>query len=500
MICVILGRGRHKSLISEWKQASEAGVQLVELRIDCLRREPDLKRLLAERYTPVVLTIRRGADGGLYRGDEAHRERLLREAIVLGVDYVDLEMDTAARIPRPKFGHTKRIISYHNFKGTPDDLDDIAQKMRELDADIIKIATLAKSVGDASRMLDFVAHSNKTIPTIGIAMGDFGVFTRILGRKFGSPFTYAGFNPDRIFAPGLLRFSELQRDYFYDQIDAATELYAVIGDPIAHSLSPAVHNTAFRALGLNKVLVPIRIPAGTLADSLSVLEWLDLKGLSITIPHKEAILPLLQSMDPEVERLGACNTAVRTERGWVGHNTDAKAAMDCLEEVLGGSIGTSVSPLMDKQVLILGSGGVARTIAAGCLRRGAGVTICSRNEEKASKLAEELGCRSVPWSMRAGTLCDVMINGTPVGMHPDVDSSPVPAAAFRPGMLVFDTVYHPENTLFLKLARDHECATLTGVDMFVRQAALQFRYYTGLNAPEDLMYQTVKNRLNPAAV
>jgi 3-dehydroquinate dehydratase/shikimate dehydrogenase len=499
MICVILGRGRHKSLTTEWKQAAEAGAPMVELRIDCLRRDPDLKRLLAERYTPVVLTIRRGSDGGLWRGDEAVRERLLREAIVLGVDYVDLEMDAAAKIPRPKFGHTKRIISHHVFKGMPDDLDDLAAKMRALDADVIKIAAHAKSVADASRMLDFVARSNKISPTIGIAMGDLGVFTRILGGKFGAPFTYAGFNPDRTFAPGLIPIDRLRRDFHYDLIDADTELYAVIGDPIAQSLSPAVHNTAFRALGLNKVLVPLRIPAGTLPDSLAALDWLDLKGFSVTIPHKEAILPLLQSMDPEVERLGACNTVVRTPAGWVGHNTDYKAAMDCLEEVLGGTIGTGVSPLMDKQVLILGSGGVARTIAAGCVKRGAGVTICGRNEEKAVKLAEDLGCRSAPWSMRAGTLCDIMVNGTPVGMHPDVDSTPVPAAGFRPGMLVFDTVYHPENTLFLKLARDHECATLTGVDMFVRQAALQFRYYTGGEAPEDLMYQTVKNRLNPAA-
>ncbi len=499
MICVILGRGRHKSLTDEWQAAAEAGAALVELRIDCLRREPDLKRLLTNRPTPVLFTIRRGSDGGLWRGEEALRERLLREAIVLGVDYVDLEMDVAARIPRPKFGATKRIISHHDFKAMPDDIEGLAEKMRALDPDIIKIAAPAKSVADASTMLEFVASSNKTSPTIGIAMGDLGVFTRILGGKFGAPFTYAGFNPDRTFAPGMLRMQQLKRDYFYDDINAETEIYGVIGDPIGHSLSPAVHNSAFHALGLNKRLVPFRIPAGTLAESLDALNWLDLQGFSITLPHKEAMIPLLQTMDKSVENIGACNTVVKTASGWTGYNTDYKAALDCLEEVLGGTIGTDISPLMDKQVLVLGSGGVARTVALGCIRRGSGVTVCGRNEEKTTKLAEHLGCRSVPWSARAGTLCDILINCTPVGMHPDLNSSPVPAAAFRPGMLVFDTVYHPENTLLLKLARDHECATLTGVDMFIHQAALQFQYYSGVQAPEDLMYEVVKNRLNPAA-
>ncbi|MBY0397330.1 MAG: type I 3-dehydroquinate dehydratase, partial [Thermoleophilia bacterium] len=141
MICVILGRGRHRMLVEEWKQAAEAGAGMAELRIDCLRREPDLKRLFSERHTPVVFTVRRGADGGLWRGDEEKRERLLREAIALGVDYVDLELDVAAKIPRPKFGSTKRIISYHNFKSTPDDLESLAKQMRELDPDVIKIAT-----------------------------------------------------------------------------------------------------------------------------------------------------------------------------------------------------------------------------------------------------------------------------------------------------------------------------------------------------------------------
>ena len=496
MICVTIGRGRHSSLLAEWKAAAEAGAALVELRIDCLRRDPDLKRILANRLTPVVFTIRRGVDGGLYRGEEEKRRKLLREAIVMGVDYVDLELDTARAIPRPSFGKTQRIVSVHNFKEMPANLEDVSEEIDKGDPDIVKMACLARTLPEASRMLKFVARGQK--PTIGIAMGPIGTFTRVLGAKFGAPFTYAGFNPDLTFAPGMPRLHELKEEYHYNRIDAQTDLYAVIGDPIGHSLSPAVHNAAFRHLGLNKVMVPIQIPAGTLQESLRSLSWLGLKGISVTIPHKEAIVPFLSGIDKSVERTGACNTVVRQDEKLIGHNTDYRAAMISLEHALGGSHDDKESVLMDKQVLVLGAGGVARAIAFGLSRRGAGVTICNRDEERGIKLAEEIGCRAINWAMRAGTPCDILINATPVGMHPKMDESPAPAAAFRPKMVVFDTVYHPENTMFLKLGQQHDCDTVTGVDMFVTQAALQFRYYTSMDAPMDLMREVVRKKLNPA--
>ncbi|MDB5351599.1 MAG: shikimate 5-dehydrogenase [Planctomycetota bacterium] len=496
MICITIGRGRHSSLLAEWKAAADAGAELVELRIDCLRRDPDLKRILGNRLTPVVFTIRRGADGGLWRGDEEKRRRLIREAIVMGVEYVDLEADTALDIPRPRFGKTQRIVSIHNFKKTPQRIEELAEQIAKGDPDVTKIACLAQNLSDASRMLAFVGRTQT--PTIGICMGPLGLFTRILGAKFGAPFTYAGFNPDLTFAPGMPRFGDLRSDYQYDRINGETEVYAVIGDPIGHSLSPAIHNAAFRKLGLNKVMVPIQIPVGTLKESLAALSWLNIQGISVTIPHKEAIIPLMNAVDKSVERTGACNTVLNQGGKLVGHNTDYRAAMVSLEQALGGSPGDEHSAILDKQVLILGAGGVARSIAFGLSRRGAGITVCNRNEERGVKLAEEVGCRAINWAMRAGTPCDVIINATPVGMHPNVDESPVPPAAFRPGMVVFDTVYHPENTLFLKLGQSHECITITGVDMFVYQAALQFRYYTGQDAPVELMREIVRKKLNPA--
>jgi len=495
MICVTIGRGRHASLAEEWKAAADAGAELVELRIDCLRRDPDLKRILAHRHTPIVFTIRRSADGGLWRGNEEKRQQLLREAIASGVDYVDLEMDVAPKIRR--FGKTKRIVSYHNLKGTPAEIQDIAEQCDEMDADVVKVATLAQSFSDAARVLEL--GTKAVVPTVAIAMGEVGFFTRVLGRKFGAPFTYAGFNPERTFAPGMPVFQNLRRDYHYEKIDAQTEVYAVVGDPIGHSLSPAIHNASFRHLGLNKVLVPLLMPAGGLETSLKAISWLDLKGFSVTIPHKEAIVPLLASKDGAVEKTQSCNTVVIKDGKRIGYNTDYRAAMITLEEALGGhSENDESSPLLDKPVLILGAGGVARAIAFGLARRGANLTITNRHEERATQLAEEVRCRTVNWSQRASTLADILINCTPVGMHPNVDDTPVPPGAFsREGMLAFDTVYHPENTMFLKLARERGAKTVTGVDMFVHQAAAQFQLYTGQDAPTDVMRDVIRRKLGP---
>ncbi len=496
MICATIGRGRHSSLAEEWAEAAKAGVDMVELRLDCLRREPDLKRILKDRPTPLVLTIRRGVDGGLWRGNEDKRQQLMREAVALGVDYIDIELDVAGKIRR--FGKTKRIVSYHNTKTTPVDIQDIQEQCEEFDPDVVKIATAATTLAEASRVLHLATAAKG--PMIPIAMGEIGVFTRILGRKYGAPFTYAGFNPERVFAAGMIPYDVLERDYNYRQVDSKSDIHGVIGDPIEQSLSPAVHNAAFRALGLNKVMVPFLVPNGELAAFFRELMWLDLKGVSVTIPHKQDIVPMLQQCEGAVERAGACNTVLIQEAGRrVGYNTDYRAAMESLESAMGGE-GTeeSASPLLDKHVLILGAGGVARSIAFGLARRGAHVTITNRHDDRAARLAEEVGCRAVTWSARASTLADVLINTTPVGMYPNLDDTALPPAAFgRSGIVVFDTIYHPENTMMLKLARERGCQTVSGVDMFVRQAAIQFKLYTGQDAPVELMREEVKRKLSP---
>ncbi len=496
MICVSIGRGRHRHLLAEHRHLVELGAPLVELRLDYIQGKVNLKRLLTDRPGPVVATCRRAADGGRWSGTEEDRLLLLRTAIVEGVDYVDLEEDVASKVRR--YGATRRIVSFHDFRKTPDDLLAIHARLAALDADIVKLATLANHASDNLRMLELVRRAN--CPTVGFCMGEIGTPSRVLCGRFGSPFTYATFDAERTLAPGQLSFQQMRQLYRYDDLNAETEVFGVIGDPIAHSHSPLVHNAAFGHLGMNRVYVPWRIPRSEVLEFLDWAPRLGVRGLSVTIPHKETVLPGLARVDGAVRNVGAANTIVYDGDKRVGYNTDYRAAIDSLEEALLGEEGArgDNSPLAGRTVLLLGAGGVAKAIAHGAHRRQARVLITNRTPERALHLAQAVGCQTVEWNARHGVKFDVLVNCTPVGMHPHVDSAPFEKEYLRARVVVFDTVYNPESTLLIKDARARGCPTVTGVDMFIRQAALQFKLFTQCDAPQGVMRDALKRALGPA--
>lgn len=486
MICVSIGRGRHRHVLAEHRHLVEQGAQLVELRLDYIQGHVNLKRLLDGRPSPVVITCRREGDGGRFTGGEEARRMLLRSAIADGVEYVDLEEDLAAKIPR--YGPTRRVISHHDFNKTPDDLEAIHARLAALDADVVKLATLANRPHDNLRMLELVRRS--TVPTVGICMGDIGTPSRILAGRFGAPFTYATFHHERALAPGQLSFQQMKDVYRYDQIDSATEVYGVIGDPLGHSLSPLIHNAAFAHDKLNKVYVPFRVPREDLAGFIEDAPRLGVKGLSVTIPHKEAVLRHLGKVDNATKAIGAANTLLFDGDERKGYNTDHRAAIEALEAKVG--------TVRSKRALVLGAGGAALAIAHALLERGAAVCVTSRSRARADRLAGHLGCQAADWAHRHAVGADILINCTPVGMHPNVDQSPYDKLQLKPGVTVFDTVYNPENTLLIKDARDRNCEVVNGVEMFVRQAGLQYRLFTGREAPESLMRDTLKRAIGPA--
>jgi 3-dehydroquinate dehydratase/shikimate dehydrogenase len=492
MICVSIGRGRHKQVILEHRHLVEQGAELVELRLDYIRRNVNFKRLLTNRPCPVVATCRRARDGGKWGGTEEQRLMMLRAAIADGVDYVDLEDDVADKIPR--YGTTKRIISRHNFEETPENLQELHKHLASLDADIVKIATLAHNTHDYLRILRLVRDS--TIPTIGIAMGEIGVPTRILAGKFGSPFSYATFHHERTLAPGQLSFEQMSGTYNYDSIDSETEVYGVIADPVGHSLSPAIHNAAFRDQQMNRVYVPFRVPRESLKEFISECPELGVRGLSVTIPHKEAVIPLLTDLDPVARSIGAVNTIIFDGDKRIGYNTDQQAAMETLS--LAAAQDPQSDWLKDRVVLLLGAGGVAMAIGEGLKKAGAHLVIASRTFERADQLAKRLESEAIPWDRRHDVKAQILINGTPVGMHPNVDESPYGDSTMDRQMIVFDTVYNPEQTLLVKMARERGCRSITGVDMFIHQAALQFALFTGSQAPQQVMREKVIEMIGAA--
>ncbi len=493
MICVSIGRTRHKMVVLEHRALAERGAELVELRIDWLSRMPDFSRLLADRPTPCIVTCRRKSDRGRWRGTEDQRLALLRSAIVAGVEYVDLEDDVAGQIPR--YGETKRIVSHHNFDETPHNLEEVHGKLCECDPDIVKLVTMANTPSDIVRMLQLVDQAK--VPTIGFCMGELGVVSRVLCGKYGSPITYATFSSEREMGPGQLSFDVMRHIYRYDDINADTQVYGVLGDPISHSLSPLIHNTAFREQGINAVYFPFRVPRDTLPKTLDAYRWLNVQGYSVTIPHKEAALELAANATDAATAIGAANTLYRESDGnWTATNTDYEAAMASIRLGLEQHSPGNAS-ISGRKVLMLGAGGVARAIGLGLVRAEAALTISNRNSDRAKDLAEELGCQHIKWENRGTGFYDIVVNCTPLGMHPEVDETPFPVNYLREGMVVFDTVYNPETTMLLKNARDRSCTTVSGIEMFVRQAAVQYELFTGQPAPLDKMREAIREGISP---
>ena len=499
MLCVTIGRSRHKAMIAEYQYLAEQGADLVEMRLDYIGRAIDLKRLLAQRYCPVVITCRRREDGGRWEKSEEERLMLLRNAIASGVDFVDLEDDIATSIPR--YGSAKRIVSMHDFERTPEDLEEIHARLAAMDADVVKIATLANSFADCIRMMRMVEAAS--IPTIGLCMGDTGAVTRILGLRYGAPFTFTTLSSERKIAPGQITFETMRDVYRPNQIDEETRLFGVVADPVAHSLSPQIHNAAFQHDQLNCRYLPFRIMDEELPLFLEWCKQSGVEGLSVTIPHKENMLTLVDEAESASQGIGAINTVSIKGTMASGYNTDYRAAMDCLTEALKTQKTIQNQAFREEDlfrgrgVMLLGAGGVARAIGYGLRQRGAEVSITNRTEARAEELARSIGGRAIPWSERHNQSVGILVNCTPIGMHPDTDRSPYLADKLQSDTIVFDTVYNPEQTILIKDAKRAGCFVINGLDMFVRQAAYQYKLFTGLEPPSRLMRETVKRLTSP---
>lgn len=495
-ICTVIGRTRHRMVLAEMQEAVRRGADLIELRLDFIAKAADFKRLMAEKKCELMATVRRPADGGRWAGTEDARRMLLRQCIVSGgFEWVDLETDVANEIRRYK--NVKRVVSYHNLREVPENLDVIYESMCEQDPDVVKIAVTATSFTDNRRVLDLVRRATK--PTAAFCMGELGVCSRLMGPALGSPFVYAAFNKERGIAPGMPSFQEVRGTYHFERVNAESKVYAVAGDPIGHSFSPLVHNSAFVHHGVNALYVPIWVPKGQFAECLRIFSGI-VSGYSVTIPHKESAAHEARTRDKTVDEVHAANTLVASDDGFRAFNTDYRAFLDALHVGLKPGPRGGPPDLHKVPALILGAGGMARAAAHALAKAGCTLWISSRTHDRADKLAGEVGGETLDWKARHKEGCRIAINCTPIGMHPNVDESPLHSSYLRPELLVFDTVYVPETTLLVKEARARNSTVVTGVDLFVRQAGLQFELFTGLAPPFDVMARAMRRALSPVTV
>ena len=484
MLCISI---KPCSIDEALERMTRAGsrADLVELRLDAMTR-PDLKRLLQNKPCPVIVTNRPRRQGGDFSGPEAERLQLLKQAARSGADYLDIELEALPKFAR--IGSTKLIVSYHDFERTPADLNQIYRKLAATGADVIKVACQANHISDNLKMFELLRNADR--PTVALCMGELGEISRVRAPKFGGFLTYASLAPGAETASGQLSSSELVELYHYHDIGPDTDVYGVIGNPVAHSASPDILNAAFHQEGVDAVYVRFKVE--DVVGFVEAFKVVPVKGCSVTIPHKEAVIPALDSLEETSRKIGAINTIVTRDGKLKGFNTDWLAAVGSLEEKLGGE---PESALGGKRCVMVGAGGAARAIAYGLDRRGARLVILNRTENRARRLATEAGCDWRPLEELVNLEADVVINATSVGMHPQVDETPVPADFFRPGTLAFDVVYNPAETRFLREAKARGCTVVSGIDMFVGQAVAQFELWTGKPAPRGLMREVVCAKL-----
>jgi 3-dehydroquinate dehydratase/shikimate dehydrogenase len=384
-------------------------------------------------------------------------------------------------------GRTKIIVSYHNFRETPGDLMNIYQNLCRSEADIVKIVTQANTITDNIRIYQLLRNAPK--PTISFCMGEYGIVSRILYRRFGSYLTFASLRAGKESAPGQICIQELLNTYRILKQDKHTSIYGLIGNPVSHSIGPAIHNTLFREMDLNCIYVPFKVD--NIADFIDTFKSLDVKGYSVTIPHKEAVIKHLDVLEPMAEKIGAVNTIVNREGELIGFNTDCNAAIRALESVV-----TPEEAVKGKKVTLIGAGGAARAIAFGLKERQASVTIINRNHERAQALAGEVGCLSMKYDYPRAFETNILINATPVGMFPHVNETPVAKDKLRSDMVVFDTIYNPLETRLMRDARSLGCKVVGGLSMFIYQAAAQFELWTNRQPSLELIEKIAIERLS----
>jgi 3-dehydroquinate dehydratase / shikimate dehydrogenase len=440
----------------------------------------------------VIATCRRVATGGKFRGSIAAQLDVLTKAAGAGCQLVDVELQTAVKCKPTQLqklrNHSSLILSFHDFRGTKK-LDETFKKMQGFSADFYKVVSTASTLSDNVTMIEFLGREADKHSLVGLCMGEQGIISRVLGVRAGSVFTFASVGPGEQTGPGQITAQELRSVYRIEQIDAATRVYGIAGDPVNHSLSPAIMNAAFRRENVNAVYVALH--AKTLKDLMKCVREIPIHGLSITMPYKESILPYLDNTDSHTTKIGACNTVVRAQDGKLyGFNTDTSGVVRPLERRL--------STLQDAKILVLGAGGAARAAVFGLAERGADVFILNRNIEAAKKLARRAHARSIKRADLKKFTFDVIINATPVGMG-NTRETPLQEKEIN-ARYVFDMIYDPVETRLLKLAKQRGAQIVPGIEMFVNQAARQFEIWTGKPAPQDDMLQVVALALHERAV
>ena len=475
MLAAVIAAKAQEEALESLEKAKQA--DLIELRLDYLNKinDEDIESLVKKTRIPIIVTCRKKPEGGFFSGNQKQRMQILKKAVELRADFVDIENSSDKACIKDLIKHknkTKIIISYHNFKETPANPMNIYDNIKKLNPDLIKIVTYANSVSDNFKIFDIIKSANKdSKPIISFCMGPYGQFSRVLSVILGSKITYASVQSGKESATGQLTISEML-DYRIKNLNKNTKIFGLIGNPVEHSCSHIIHNASFEKTKTDAVYLKFRVDK--LKYFVDYFRKLNSGGFSVTIPHKIEVMRYLDEIDDKSKEIGAVNTILVEDGKWIGCNTDCDGAMQALKEK---------TRLKGKKVALLGSGGSARAICYGLKENGADVVILNRTVKNAKLLAERFDCSYQNLYGLNKVKYDILVNTTPIGMYPYIHSSPIKKDSILEGSVVFDIVFNPPKTRLLQDAEKRNCKIVHGIEMLIKGSALQFKLWTGKKAP-----------------
>ena len=497
-ICVCIGHADARHAADLAVASCDRGESFLELRIDHLddpTAGPGIVERIVRRHpaTTVVATCRRAPHGGQFEGPLDQQVSILLAAVAAGAGIVDIEIEAFADRPdvlAPFRGICTTLVSFHDFARTPE-LAPVIRRLAATGADILKVATHVQRPSDNLRLIALCEDRDNVVVA---GMGETGSVARLVSPARRGLFTYAA--PDAPAsgqgctelaaaptAPGQISAAAVRDLYRVQSASADTPVFAVIARPVGHSMSPLIHNRCFRELEYDGLYVPMLVEPDDITDFFHTARKLPIRGASVTIPHKQSVIPHLDRVDEAALEIGAVNTIYWDQGRMCGTNTDAQGIVEPLSQRVR---------LDGAQVLVVGNGGAARAAIVALRREGARVAVTGRTPERVRRLAGQLGATAVAFERLAGEYFDVLVQATSVGMLPDAEGNLFPNRI--PADVVFDLVYNPVETALLKRARADKRVTISGVEMFVEQAAAQFRIWTGMEAPRDVMRSAVLGR------
>jgi len=511
MICIPITAGKKKEALHAIERSFRLA-DFIELRMDLIDNGSLAELISAARdnsgLIKIIVTCRKkeeaapagGATGIKSAGEKTIKRKivLLKEAIELGADFVDIELAEGREAIKElqsfcaeHRGKTKIIVSYHNIKETPEltKLKEIFHQCAAYKPAIVKIVTFAKRAEDNLVILNLISYARKYSPKIiFLCMGYKGSISRAVAPLLGNYLSFAALEPKGQSAPGqftvgeMKQISELLKGDRTSSAEPVLSMptpkpqnYILLGNPVRQSLSPLMHNAALKEMGIEGNYSAFCVH--DLGNALQGMRGMNIRGASVTIPFKVAVMEYLDDIDDDALKIGAVNTII---------NTDLLGLILTLQEAM---------PIKGKTIVIIGAGGTARAAAYGIMKEGGFPVIANRTPEKGKILSGKLNCPFYPLTEigRIGG-ADCLINTTPVGMYPK-DKSPVKALALGGYKYVMDVIYNPLKTKLLADAEKQGCHIFSGLDMFVHQGAQQIRLWTGKEPPRALMKKVILERL-----